>query len=83
MASKKGHASEEAKYIRPPPPPPPTLDSILAKVRKPVTRAALEAARGKPKGDPLWRAAEKAGWNDVVVDTRDCLWLREQADAVS
>lgn len=54
-----------------------TLEGLIAKVRKPATLAALEACRKPTKAK--WLAAEKAGWNDVRLDTWDCLWLRQQA----
>jgi hypothetical protein len=57
-----------------------TLDSIIERAWKAATRAALQAARGKPRGHEAWRAAEKAAWNDVRVDTQECMWLRAQAD---
>lgn len=81
MTKKRVQAPEKEEYVRPPRVVVPiTLDTILAKVKRPETRAALEAARGKPKGAPEWKVANRAGWNDVRADTNDCLWLREQAD---
>lgn len=55
-----------------------TLEGLLAKSMKATTRVALEACRTKPTREK-WLAAEKAGWNDVRLDTWDCLWLRQQA----